>query len=1050
MLTLIKDSRVRYSAWHILLILLGLRASSQVFPNIQFTYLTEKEGLSDNQVGCITQDADGFMWFGTDDGLNRFDGYRIRRFYHTPGKENSLVNNSVYRIYPAGKDHLWICTAEGLSYYNERTGDFHNFRKNPTDTAALEDDQFASIHQDRNNTTWIATSPGLYRFDSSSHFSKIVTGFDKFKAERKDIESFGNIFEDRDHHLWASAFTYVYRLDEKTMRVRQKFGPVYGNITSIYQGSNGQFWIGAFLGGLRRFNPSDGSFTDIKLQSLTRVVNSITEWKDQNNFRWLVLGTDQGIILLDPVSLKSKEYGFHPGYLLHSSLAGNTAQYVFVDRQNILWIGTDGGVSYVEPSRQLFELWDIYTPAELISSPVLDFIFSCSEDANGFWMTRWISPGLFHFSKNGELVKRIMTVNRGSTPLDLDGIWKPNYLLSRGDSVLWFTVDNCFVHYDPISGKAEFYNPPDGFEGVGLRSIVPVDGRHWWIRTRNNGLNGIYVFDPVARKFTRHYNDTSGCKGCVPPYLLDMYLTAKKEMYLTTRAGGLYKYDRLSDQFDLVFKFSEKEAAQHSNTFESIAEDNQGILWIGTFTGLFAFDPVSKKIVRDYSSNELFGNVDVAKVFIDEQQNIWLNTQRGIICIIRSSGQIRQISIAEGLPNNFTYGILQSASDHSIYSGLSGYVVRIRPDDILGYSHPGAAVHFSETTIMDSPFIFQSAAVGQKQIVIEPGQNRFTLDFSIMNYDITGNNRYYYRLDGVMTTWQQNENGHLAFYNLPPGTYTLHVKGGDKYGSLYDGEDSVSIIVKPTWWQTGWFRIACIALAVLLTVIFFRRRVMLIRKEASIKQKIAETEMMALRSQMNPHFIFNSLNSIENFMMKNEKRLASSYLNKFARLVRMILDSSRNELVHITKDMEALKLYVDLEQLRFNDNFAFVLELDPTLRDSDFRVPSLLIQPYVENAIVHGLAHSEKDGLQLSVTAYLDGEYIHYIIEDNGIGRQLSAQYNQQNKPHHKSVGLKITEERINIFNQQQKSAGRVDIIDLFDQDGLATGTRVEIKIKAA
>jgi LytS/YehU family sensor histidine kinase len=185
-------------------------------------------------------------------------------------------------------------------------------------------------------------------------------------------------------------------------------------------------------------------------------------------------------------------------------------------------------------------------------------------------------------------------------------------------------------------------------------------------------------------------------------------------------------------------------------------------------------------------------------------------------------------------------------------------------------------------------------------------------------------------------------------------------------------------------------------------------------------------------------------------MMKNEKRLASNYLNKFARLVRMILDSSRNELVPIIRDMEALQLYVDLEQLRFNDKFVFRLDLDPILRDSDHRVPSLLIQPYVENAIVHGLAHSERGDLLLTVAAWLDGEYINYTIEDNGVGRQLSTVYNRQNKPHHQSVGLRITADRINIFNQQQGGQGHIHVVDLFDQHGLASGTRVEIRIKAA
>lgn len=288
-------------------------------------------------------------------------------------------------------------------------------------------------------------------------------------------------------------------------------------------------------------------------------------------------------------------------------------------------------------------------------------------------------------------------------------------------------------------------------------------------------------------------------------------------------------------------------------------------------------------------------------------------------------------------------------------------------------------------------------------MVIQPSQNQFSVDYSIINYD--GDNQYYYRLDGLMNGWQKNENGHLAFYNLSPGKYTLRVKGGNSFGELLSSEDRVVIVVEPHWWQTIWFWLLCGLVAVSATAYLLRRRIVLIRREAAFKQKILETEMTALRSQMNPHFIFNSLNSIENFMMQNEKRLAISYLNKFARLIRMILDSSRAELVPLTKDLEALKLYVDLEQLRFKNKFNFRLEVNPELLRDNYRVPPLLIQPYVENAIIHGIAHSEKKDLYVSVTVTLLDEYIQYIVLDNGIGRQMSGSYNQQNKPNHKSLG---------------------------------------------
>jgi len=153
--------------------------------------------------------------------------------------------------------------------------------------------------------------------------------------------------------------------------------------------------------------------------------------------------------------------------------------------------------------------------------------------------------------------------------------------------------------------------------------------------------------------------------------------------------------------------------------------------------------------------------------------------------------------------------------------------------------------------------------------------------------------------------------------------------------------------------------------------------------------------------------------------------------------------------VPISKDMEALQLYIDLEQLRFNNKFSYKTQIDPALMGGDYRVPSILIQPFVENAIVHGLAHSEENGLNLTITAALENESIKYIIQDNGVGREKAAEYNRRNKPYHKSVGLKITEDRIRIFNSGQLDSDAVKFTDLYDGEKNPDGTKVEINIKA-
>jgi len=222
-----------------------------------------------------------------------------------------------------------------------------------------------------------------------------------------------------------------------------------------------------------------------------------------------------------------------------------------------------------------------------------------------------------------------------------------------------------------------------------------------------------------------------------------------------------------------------------------------------------------------------------------------------------------------------------------------------------------------------------------------------------------------------------------------------------------------------------------------------------LKEESQYKQKIAETEMQALQAQMNPHFFFNSLNSIENFIMQNEKKLASDYLNKFARFIRSILDSSNNDLIELSKDLSSLQLYIDLEQLRFNNKFTYCCRVDPQLQEGEYYVPALLVQPFLENAINHGIGPSERQDLKICLQVNLKGNMIHYTIQDNGIGRDQSKVYNQLNKPYHKSVGMKLTQDRINIFNQHPDKSDSVKIIDLFDEDNNPAGTRIEFAIKA-
>jgi LytS/YehU family sensor histidine kinase len=230
----------------------------------------------------------------------------------------------------------------------------------------------------------------------------------------------------------------------------------------------------------------------------------------------------------------------------------------------------------------------------------------------------------------------------------------------------------------------------------------------------------------------------------------------------------------------------------------------------------------------------------------------------------------------------------------------------------------------------------------------------------------------------------------------------------------------------------------------LVIVGLVRKRIQSIKHQAELKQKLGETEMMALRSQMNPHFIFNCLNAIDNLIQTNQPDKATTYLSRFARLIRYLLESSKNNLVPLYKDFETLHLYLQLEQFRSGNKFTYELKASKELLEGGYKVPPLIIQPFVENSIQHGLLNKQAGERKLVVQATLENNYICYTISDNGVGRTKALEIKNRNKPDHKSYGIEISSERIRLHNGNDQD--NLIITDITGDN--ETGTEVQVKLK--
>ncbi|MEM6725633.1 MAG: histidine kinase, partial [Bacteroidota bacterium] len=256
--------------------------------------------------------------------------------------------------------------------------------------------------------------------------------------------------------------------------------------------------------------------------------------------------------------------------------------------------------------------------------------------------------------------------------------------------------------------------------------------------------------------------------------------------------------------------------------------------------------------------------------------------------------------------------------------------------------------------------------------------------------------------------------------------------------------------VRPPFWRTWWFLfLSGIVIAGILGLIYWSR-VQIIKKEEGLKtafnKQLAEVEMSALRAQMNPHFLFNCMNSINLFILKNDTEAASDYLTKFSRLIRLILNNSKAKSIPLSKEIDALDLYVQMEQLRFTQQFDYVLDLAPDIGAEQVHIPPMILQPYVENAIWHGLMNKEGKG-RLRLSIKLMDEHLYCEIEDNGIGREAALKQKERAAKTRASVGMKITKTRMDLTHQLYQIQGGVEIVDLYDKDSKPRGTLVKLKI---
>jgi hypothetical protein len=332
-------------------------------------------------------------------------------------------------------------------------------------------------------------------------------------------------------------------------------------------------------------------------------------------------------------------------------------------------------------------------------------------------------------------------------------------------------------------------------------------------------------------------------------------------------------------------------------------------------------------------------------------------------------------------------------------------------------------------------------------------QNSLTFRFESKNYLNPDQSLYRYKLEGLSNRWSNfTPDSKSDFMSLRPGKYKLIVETYNSIDNSKIGKTEFSFQIRNPWYQKWWFIGGMITLLVLFIWFIIRYRINQIRKEeqkkSDLSKQFAEIEMKGLQSQMNPHFIFNSINSIQGFILKNNVDDAIGYLQNFSKIIRQTLENATKEYISLKEEIEYIKWYLNLELMRFDNKFKVEFRISEYLNPQNIQIPPMIIQPYVENAVRHGLFHKEDGEGLLLIDLSVEGENLKCIIEDNGVGRKKSKEIDSWKDLHHKPQSTRITQKRIDLLNKSTKSDKyRVTIVDLCNRIGEVNGTHVEINL---
>lgn len=750
----------------------------------QFEHLSTENGLSGNSVNCILQDRAGYMWFGTSEGLNKYDGATFTAFKPNPQRPaRSFQHSVVTGLCEGDTNQLWAVTeGGGLHEINTQTGLVtpHSIRA----SQANRWNNQISIYKDRQGLLWISSFAGLACYEPARRHFTLYPSPDADSPVK-------SAFEDRQHRFWVATQRGLFLLNRTTGQFTLVPVPgltgVQPAFLSFYQDSRDRLWVGTATAGYSLFR-LDLRQQPWKLQpynpggQLNPYVWRNTIHQDSTGILWV--GTTNGLHAIDPVSDKVVTYQTDPN--LSKGLGSSNAQAVYHDRAGALWVGTDNGIDRQAINTKPFQTYRVKPNERMATMPEnrADAVFRDTRDQ--LWFSDLST--VYRLASDGRQLDRIPPENVGSVG---QGVNYVSAFLADGSDGIWFGTANGLYHLDQPSGRYTAYpcNIPAHYVAVQRMQGKPTGDL--WI----GGEDGVASFNTRTHRYTYY---PFGNKGGFPDkYVFGLMVSQFGDVWVLINRLGLC---RLNPKTGQITRYTAGPKG-HLNTNDvlSIHEDKAGIIWVGTrLGGLNRFDWRTGLFSAITPQDGIPGN-SVVSITSDESGQLWLGTNEGLCRVDPATNAIHTYTVADGLPtNNFKHHAVFRESGRLLFGTEDG-IVQFDPARIRDDTRP-FPVYINELTVLDKPRPLTDSVIRLKH-----DENMVSFGFAALAYEHPEQNQYAYQLSGVNTNWVQTGNRRVATYiSLAPGTYTFRVKAANSNGFWTKNEASVRVVVQPPWWAMWW------------------------------------------------------------------------------------------------------------------------------------------------------------------------------------------------------------------------------------------------------